>query len=427
MPYHFPIPCMLRWFLLLLLLGGLSGQGKVYGQGNTGTVTGTIIDAQTKQPLGFATVFIAQTTFGTNAAENGTYQLTNLPAGSHELVVSFLGYETLSHPFQLQAGQQLSFRFELVPRANALQEVVVRVDPNWRANYEQFVKNFIGQTPNAAKTTITNTDVLLFHFDAQDRVLTAEASEPLVIENAALGYRLHYSLEEFKADFKNGQIFHAGYPRYEAMKPRSKAQQKRWEQARLKAFNGSLMHFARALYHRNLEAEGFNVRRLQRLPNPSRPPEDEIQAGLKRARTQFKGTIVLKSSADGAPEDSLLYWSRMARLDKIVAYLYKDPIPYDQLIAQEPEAGNGLRLQFSDYLNVVYTKEKEDLRFIAQNAFGKARAPGFQTSLITLTQTATFIEPSGMILNPYSHVVEGYWGWEKMADMLPLDYTPPPK
>ncbi|MBC3539621.1 carboxypeptidase-like regulatory domain-containing protein [Rufibacter sediminis] len=407
------------WPLLLLALLVFPFSGKTYGQ--SASVVGAIVDAQTKQPLGFATVYIAQTTFGTNSAENGTFKLTGLPAGTHELVVSFLGYETLTHKVTLTAGKQLSFRFELLARANALQEIVIRPDSNWRYNYGVFLKNFIGQTANAAKTEILNPEVLYFHFDPETQELTAEAVKPLIIESKALGYRVHFELADFKVNFANQQTFHAGYPRYEAMKPRSKAQAKRWQEARLKAYRGSLMHFARALYNRNLEAEGFNVRKMQRRPNPSRPPEEEIQAGLKRARALASGTITIHKS--GEPEDSLQYWLRMKRLDKTVAYLYKDPIPYEQLV--RPDAsGDRLRLQFEDILNVVYTKEKEELGFVNQSLFSQRRAPSFQNSLLSLTEPYTFIEPNGMILNPHSHFVEGYWGWEKLAEMLPLDYAP---
>ncbi|WP_205500650.1 carboxypeptidase-like regulatory domain-containing protein [Rufibacter psychrotolerans] len=420
MPFLSPTRSGFFWCLALLVL--LLGQGGT-ARGQAGSVSGTVIDAQTKQPLGFATVFIAQTTYGTNTAENGTFRLNALPAGSHELVVSFLGYSTLSHQFTLQPGQQLSFRFELVPAANVLQEVVIRPDTNWRHNYGVFLQHFIGQTANAAKTSIANAEALHFQFDPRERVLTAEASEPLIIENKALGYRVHFVLKEFRADFKGGQIFHAGFPRFEEIKPRGKAQQKRWAQARLKAYHGSLMHFVRALYQNRVEAEGFNVRRLQRLPNPSRPPEEQIQAGLRRARRLRTGPVVIKSLPTG-PEDSLQYWTRMARLDKVVAYLYKDPIPYHQIIAPDSVGQGRLMLRFPDYLNVVYTKEQEEPGFVNQQAFNRRRAPTFQTSLLTLLEPYTFIEPNGMIINPYSHLVEGYWGFEKLAEMLPLDYTP---
>lgn len=405
--------------VFLALCGGAILPANAQSPGN-GRVTGTVFDAHTKQPLGFATVFIAQTTYGTNAQENGTFQLPVLPTGSHELVVSFLGYETLTHAFTLAPGAQMQFRFELQPKANALQEVVVRADTNWRHNYAMFLKQFIGQTANAAQTRILNPEVLHFTFSPENNAFTAEAAGALIIENKALGYRLHYLLKNFELDFKNGRVFHAGYPRFEAMKG-SRARQKRYANARLKAYHGSLMHFVRTLQANSLAQEGFNVRWLQRLPNPHRPAEAEIQRGIKTWRGQGK-TIVI--SQNGVKDDSLQYWIQMSRLPKTVEYLYKDPVRYDQIL-QFDQAEERFKLQFPDYLNVVYTREKEEPGFLRQSLLAKPRAATFQTSLLYLTAPFALLDRNGAVLDPNTHMVEGYWAWEKMAEMLPLDYQPP--
>ncbi|WP_345166548.1 carboxypeptidase-like regulatory domain-containing protein [Nibribacter koreensis] len=397
---------------------------KVQAQ-SPGSVIGTTFDTETNQPLGFATVFIAQTTFGTTATENGAFKLNALPAGKHELVVSFLGYETVSYAFTLQPGQELRVKVGLTPKANALQEVVITKDPHWRENYAMFVKHFIGQSALATQTRILNPEALYFEYTPATNVLTAEASEALIIENKELGYKLHFLLKDFTADFKKNQIFHAGYPRFEPMVSKSAAQQKRWQKARLKAYHGSLMHFVRALHSKTLEQEGFSVRRLQRLPNPNRLPEDQIQAGLKRWRL-IGGPLVVRSTNHGAAQDSLSYWYQQSRLSKIIAVLHKDPVPYENMVQRE-EGSNLLKLQFQDHLQVVYTGEKEELAFLAAQPFAPKRTPSFQTSILSLLEPFTYLEPNGMVLNPYSYLVEGYWGWEKLAEMLPLDYEPEKK
>lgn len=414
--YRLPFPVILLFFLLC---SGSCFTRQAQAQG-LGSVSGTVIDAQTEQPLGFATVFIAQTTYGANAQENGTFQLSALPAGSHELVVSFLGYETLLHQFTLQPGQKLQLLLKLLPKANQLQEVVIRADTNWRYNYGVFLKHFIGQTENAKQTKIANPEALHFAFDLQQNILTADASEPLIVENKALGYRIHFLLEAFEVDFKNNRVFHAGYPKYEELKSKGKGPRKRWEKARLQAYHGSLMHFVRALQAKHLEQEGFHVRRLQRLPNRHRPAEEQIQRGLKTWRGKSTTLVV---GGNGVTDDSLQYWLQMSRLPRTVQYLYKEPIPYEQIL-QPDSIHKRLRLQFSDCLNVVYTLEKEEIGFLRQNAFAKPRDPVFQTSVLYLTQPYTFLEPNGMIIDPNSHIVEGYWAWEKLAEMLPLNYQP---
>ncbi|QHL88273.1 PEGA domain-containing protein [Nibribacter ruber] len=409
------VACLL-WVSVLV---GLPGKSLAQG---TGTVIGSTVDTEANQPLGFATVFIAQTTYGTMAAENGSFKLPNLPAGKHELVVSYLGYETVTYAFTLQPGQELKIKVGLTPKPNALQEVVITKDPHWRENYAVFVKHFLGNSVLAKKARILNSEALYFEYIPATNVLTAEASEALIIENKELGYKLHFLLKEFRADFKNQKIFHAGYPRFEPMVAKNEGQRKRWEKARLAAYNGSVMHFVRALHTKTLRQEGFSVRRLQRLPNPDRLPEAQIQAGLKRWRPKGRIAIV-QSSSNAQTQDSLNYWFQMSRVDKIMEVVHNDLVPYENMVQREA-GSNLLLLHFQDFLQVVYTGEKEEPEYLESRPFMPNRKPSFQTSVLSLLEPFTYLEPKGMILNPYSFLVEGYWGWEKLAEMLPLDYAP---
>lgn len=54
----------------------------------------------------------------------------------------------------------------------------------------------------------------------------------------------------------------------------------------------------------------------------------------------------------------------------------------------------------------------------------KKREPSYQTSVIYLQTDEVLLEPNGNIVEPLHVFFEGYWGWEKLGDMLPLDYQP---
>jgi iron complex outermembrane receptor protein len=75
-----------------------------------GPVAGTITDARTGEALPGATIFLDGAAIGvTNAA--GVFNLAAVPAGSHELRITFLGYEPLAQQVQGQgASQQLNAR-----------------------------------------------------------------------------------------------------------------------------------------------------------------------------------------------------------------------------------------------------------------------------------------------------------------------------
>jgi iron complex outermembrane receptor protein len=77
-----------------------------------GPVAGTITDARTGEALPGATIFLDGAAIGvTNAA--GAFNLSAVPAGSHALRITFLGYEPLAQPVQGQpASQQLNARLQ---------------------------------------------------------------------------------------------------------------------------------------------------------------------------------------------------------------------------------------------------------------------------------------------------------------------------
>lgn len=72
-----------------------------------GTINGTLRDKEMNdEPLPFANVIIKGTTTGTTTDENGKYSLS-VPAGSHVIVFSFLGYENLEVPVTIKANETI--------------------------------------------------------------------------------------------------------------------------------------------------------------------------------------------------------------------------------------------------------------------------------------------------------------------------------
>jgi TonB family protein len=95
-------------------------------QTETTTVKGTILDAQTNQPLPNATVLIVLTTVGTNTGPEGQFELTKVPLGS-SLAVSYLGYE--SARMEVTKKNQV-LRILLKKREQPLEELVVTGYPS---------------------------------------------------------------------------------------------------------------------------------------------------------------------------------------------------------------------------------------------------------------------------------------------------------
>lgn len=88
------------------------------------TISGQVIDSETGTPLPGATVSVPSISRGDASDVDGNYSFT-VPAGTYELVASFVGYETQRVAVSLSAGQTLTQNFALASDLDLLDEVVV--------------------------------------------------------------------------------------------------------------------------------------------------------------------------------------------------------------------------------------------------------------------------------------------------------------
>jgi hypothetical protein len=376
------------------------------------SLKGRVVDAKTNEPLEHVSVYLNTTTRGTATNDKGEFALP-FPTGSYEVIVSYLGYEPIIYAINSDSLPP-GVLFKLQAKENLLGVVEIKGqrDKQWHQNLEVFKEHFLGRSWLARACKLLNPEVLIIDFDHATGLLSVRANEPLLIENTALGYKLEYLLTEFTYRTKESYVTYQGYTRYELM-PGGRSRQRRWEKNRQVAYNGSAMHFVRALQQKRLEEEGFNLRRLYRLPNPNRPSEEEIAAA--RAHIREYGPE--------ASNDSIADVLSRARLSKFVERLDPKPVPYGEYLRFEKGKA---RVAFDHLMQVVYIGEKEEPAYVSSrnsllHKSGPA-TPTFQTSVFSLQAGHVELEASGIFLNPLDVVFEGYWGWEKVGDMLPLDY-----
>lgn len=87
------------------------------------TLTGTIKDKITSEPIVFANVYLPQLEKGTTTDEQGNFRVNNLPNGNYKIVVSIIGYETLSQNIALPTDEPITF--VLNPSAIEMEEIIV--------------------------------------------------------------------------------------------------------------------------------------------------------------------------------------------------------------------------------------------------------------------------------------------------------------
>jgi TonB-dependent starch-binding outer membrane protein SusC len=90
-----------------------------------GTVAGTAVDAATQRPLAGVQISIVGTRFGTLTSQEGRFVITNVPAGSHEVRATLIGYARGSQQITLGAGETVTVNFSLRETAIELEGIVV--------------------------------------------------------------------------------------------------------------------------------------------------------------------------------------------------------------------------------------------------------------------------------------------------------------
>ena len=367
-----------------LLLAGLLLPAPLLAQTvELATLTGTVTDSTTGAPLEGAHVFIAVSMSGAVTDADGRYRLDGVPVGAHRLYVSRLGYEPEPRDVLLRRGGMHVFDFELQPSAIELGEVIVEAKRNrrWKRQLEEFTRLFLGETPNAQETKIMNPEVL--DFEGRAGHLKAHASEPLLIENHALGYRIQYFLKDFAST--PTRVQYDGEPLFEEMTPSGPEEAARWTAKRDSAFYGSFRHFILAALAGQLEEQGFKLY--------GRPAPD--------------------GTTGGGPEGAGLTATRIPeqRFPTEAENLYVDgEVPTEKV------------LDFDGFAEFVYLGETETEAFLEWQ--GRPGRPKYQSSFLWLERGPTVVDYKGDLHDPYGVTTAGFLAFERVADELPKEYRP---
>lgn len=89
---------------------------------------GNVYDQETGEPIAFGTIRLANTNFGTNTDLNGFFSLGNIPAGQYTLLVTYIGYDSLTQSVQLLDGKIEYQQFRLQSNAVNLSTVDVSAE-----------------------------------------------------------------------------------------------------------------------------------------------------------------------------------------------------------------------------------------------------------------------------------------------------------
>ncbi len=356
-----------------------------------GTLKGRVVNAEDNKPLPFANVFLANTTKGTTTSDQGEFTLTEIPAGTQELVVSYVGFQTQALRIESNKTEQ-RLDIKLKPNPNQLAEIKVKSkrDKNWNRRYDQFTSLFLGTTENARSSKILNSEAIWIDEDSTQTWLRVGSREPLLIECPSLGYRIKYQMEGFAYHQKQGYLSYIGYPVYEEMTPKRSSDQAEWQKNRAEAYYGSLTHFLRAIHQRTLESEGFKVQQMVELAN--------------------------------SPLNALLWQNEKLNNPVLTGFSQYKVIPgfmpLSSLIVLKFSTPQQTILSFKGGLQVIYIDKKD------RNSSGEVNLRRDKVSVVELLSQMVKIQPNGQYFPVMDILVSGAFSQKKIADSLPFDYEP---
>ncbi len=345
-----------------------------FAQSTYYTVSGKVIDAATKTPMQSASVFAQNTTQGAATNAEGNFKIA-LPNGGYDLVITYSGYQTETKRITTADAADNNIVIELKLKEKALEDVVIKtsneIKDGWQKYGDFFLENFIGKTTNSNLCSIKNSGALKFYFSKKKNRLKVLADEPIEIVNEALGYNIKYTIDSFTYEYNTQLCLYTGYPLFTEMQTTDTAKQNTWAANRLKTYNGSLLHFMRSLYNKQLQQEGF-----------------EIQFLIKN---NDKETALPLPNFYGA-----------------LNYSKDDSTQTVEILPNQND------------VVVLYNTQKPEQNYLTANPDEPSK---FQLSVLSFVpKESVIIEQNGYYFNQTDITVNQYLGWKKMADMLPYDF-----
>jgi hypothetical protein len=350
---------LLSLFISILLIQAASAQY---------TVTGTVLDSSSREPLNAASVFCQNTTLGTATNKQGEFSL-NLKSGGYDLIFSYTGYKTQT----IRVSENNKLEVLMLKEDKSLGEVVLKnsneVTDGWTKYGDFFTENFIGSTPNAGKCVLTNPEVLKFYYYKRSNKLKILATDAIQISNPALGYNIRYQLDSFVYYYNTNINSYRGYCLFTEMEG-SDSMKRVWTIARTRAYEGSRLQFMRSYYDSTLTEDGWIV--------------------------------------DMLDENNDKKFNKVANV-------------YDTAYYGALDSTQQIEIWYPRKISITYTKKRPEAEYIKK--MGLPKSVPFQISYIDIKYPVAITE-NGYYYEQRDWINQGYWSWKNLGDLLPYDYLP---
>lgn len=108
---------------LFFLLNGVAAMAQ-----DDNSIKGFVYEESTGEPMMFTNVYLRGTTFGGATNENGYFNINRIPDGRYTLLITSVGYDTISETFNLSKGQSISRKYYMKETSQKLETVTITAD-----------------------------------------------------------------------------------------------------------------------------------------------------------------------------------------------------------------------------------------------------------------------------------------------------------
>ena len=226
---------------------------------------------------------------------------------------------------------------------------------------------------------------------------------PLKIKNNALGYEIDYTLEHFEYNTNSRILFFSGYPVFTNMNG-SQRKMKNWIEKRNECYNGSILHFMRALYRNKITEENFTVQKVYKVLNKEKAKlKEEIRKSVLEHTLSTTSNMIVISSNINEPQNKSM--SQPDSNFQIVSQI----LPVDSFAFAIDSLTAGM--YFEKHLMISYKKTKPKNTTVY--SFVKL-----------LNNQPLNVFRNGSYYDTMNFFTENYWAETvKMARALPYDFV----
>ncbi|SFH03519.1 carboxypeptidase-like regulatory domain-containing protein [Pedobacter insulae] len=336
-------------------------------------ISGRVVDEITKQGIAGVSVYINNTTYGTETDHKGNFSFNAMLTGEATLILSHIAYVRKVHV--LDNSPVVNLHFDLDPSTNKLSEVVVRAKPSkdhitkW---FNLFYRELIGEykkTTNWCK--IKNKDSLYFDFDSETNNLKVFAKGPLIIENIFLNYKIKIDLEQFEYNFTTNEVIFKYYAFYEEL-PLMILPKNQIKKNRIFAYEGSNMHFMRGVYSKTIGLDFFYIFKYSEVKNMEKQRVTKIYL-KKMAEAYVKEEKPDISLPHLFSRDTAKYYQAVLKQADTISAKTKE-IDYRSFIKSD-RSSRTVNVNFADTILIQYDVNKlnNEEQFSARISSSKAR------------------------------------------------------